>query len=56
MQNVNNQDADSDSEWIHTDNLRNAQPNDQFAESIVSERLSLVDVEYLVDLQVLYLI
>lgn len=53
VQNMNIQDTDSDSDWIHAENLRNVQPNDQFADSIISERLSLVDEEYLVALHFL---
>lgn len=44
------QDTDSDYDWIHTGNLQNTQPIDELAEDLVSERLSLVDEEYLVDL------
>ena len=50
LQNMNNQNTDSDSDWIHAENLRNVQPDDQFADTIISERLSLVDEEYLVAL------
>lgn len=47
---MNIQETDSDSDWIHTENLRSVQPNDQLADTIIPERLSLVDEEYLVEL------